>query len=422
MNGEPRIRPHSIKNQRRQLLRLRFDEPLEALFRETFEVNARGPRTMILSIGILMIGVTPLYDHWVMHAPDSFLKMSHFLQFCVQIPAILLALLFTLRPALQRWSPAMLIVTCMIIANCVMAQHIFGRLLGFDMPHDFAAITVTAMLILGRLRFWAVLPWALATMVITTWAQMEALGLTAFYDAVSAWMLAAISGVTAYLLEFSSRQSWYRGRLLEFQATRDGLTGLPNRRYFDLELRKLIREAGRQQQNVALLMLDIDHFKDYNDLYGHPAGDQCLRLVGGSLGRAMRRPQDFCARIGGEEFAAVWFDASPDKAGELAEALRNSVHMLRIPRSLDGSSFVTASGGFAQVIAPSAGDSPRRVAADLVRRADAALYAAKRSGRSRMVMSGDHSRPESANDSLGATNLAVMDDARQAPSPEARAP
>lgn len=394
MNGDQRIRPHSSKNQRRQLLRLHFDEPLEAEFREAFERNALGPRTMILIIGALMIGITPLYDYWVLHAPDSFLRMSHILQFGVQIPAILISLLFTRRPRLQRWSPAMVIATCMIIAGGVMAQHIFGRLLGFDMPHDFAAITVTAMLILGRLRFWAALPWALLTMILTTWAQLAALGLPAFYDAVSAWMLAAISGVTAYLLEYSSRQSWYRGRLLEFQATRDGLTGLPNRRYFDLELRKLIREAARQHQNVALLLLDIDHFKDYNDLYGHPAGDQCLRMVSASLGKAMRRPRDFCARIGGEEFAAIWFDAQPDKAAELAEALRESVHGLRIPRLLDGSSLVTASGGFAQVIAPNPGDSPRRIAADLVRRADAALYAAKRTGRSRLVMSGDQGHAE----------------------------
>ncbi|MDP3294571.1 MAG: GGDEF domain-containing protein [Nevskia sp.] len=391
MNGDPRNRPHSSKNQRRQLLRLRFDEPLEALFRGQFERSAVGSRAMALIIGMLMIAATPLYDHWVLQAPDSFLKVSHFLQFVVQIPSIALALLFTLRPRLQRWSPAVMIFATLVTASGAMAQHIFGRLLGFDMPHDFAAITVTSMLILGRLRFWVVLPWALATMILTTWAQLQALGLPAFYNAVSAWMLVSISGVAAYLLEYSSRQSWYRGRLLEIQATRDVLTGLPNRRYFDLELRKLIREAARQRQNVALLMLDIDHFKDYNDLYGHPAGDQCLRLVGNSLGKAMRRPQDFCARIGGEEFAAVWFDAQPDKASELAEALRDSVHGLGIPRSLDGSSLVTASGGFAQVIAPTAGDSPRRIAADLVRRADAALYAAKRAGRSRLVMSGDHS-------------------------------
>lgn len=390
MNGDPRNRPHSSRNQRRQLLRLRFDEPLEAIFREKFERSAFGSRATILIIAMLMIAATPLYDYWVLAAPDSFLKVSHFLQFVVQIPAIALALLFTLRPALQRWSPAVMIFATLVTASGVMAQHIFGRLLGFDMPHDFAAISVTSMLILGRLRFWVVLPWALLTMILTTWAQMQALGLPSFYDAASAWMLAAISGVAAYLLEYASRESWYRGRLLEIQATRDGLTGLPNRRYFDLELRKLIREAARQQQNVALLMLDIDHFKDYNDLYGHPAGDQCLRLVGTSLGKAMRRPQDFCARIGGEEFAAIWFNAQPDKASELAEALRDSVRGLRIPRSLDGSSLVTASGGFAQVIAPSAGASPRRVAADLVRRADAALYAAKRAGRSRLVMSGDH--------------------------------
>jgi diguanylate cyclase (GGDEF)-like protein len=388
MIGDPLPHPHSDESQRRQLLRLRFDSPLEALFREQFERNARTPRALILVLGMVMIALTPLYDRTILNAPDAFLDLSHFLQYGLQIPAIAVALLFTIRPTLYRWSPAMMTLSCLVTGSGVMAQYIIGRRMGFDVPHDFTAITVSAMLILGRLRFWWVLPWALLLMIGTTWAQMQAFGLPVFYDAVSAWMLASISAVTAYLLEYAFRESWYRGRLLEFQASRDSLTGLPNRRHFDQELRKLVCLGSRNGGNLALLLLDIDHFKDYNDRHGHPAGDQCLRMVGAWLGSAMRRPQDFCARIGGEEFAAVWFDARPDSAIELAEALRAGVRALAIDCGNEGGGCVSASGGFAQVIALGADAEPDQVASDLLKRADGALYAAKHAGRGRLVQAG----------------------------------
>jgi diguanylate cyclase (GGDEF)-like protein len=222
----------------------------------------------------------------------------------------------------------------------------------------------------------------------TSTAQLTMIGRTAIYDVVSSWMLFAIVAIAAYLLEHASRQSWQRGRLLEFLATRDGLTGLPNRRHFELELPRLIREAIRQRGNVALLLLDLDQFQTWNKRHGQLAGDQALRIIGEWLGGALRRPHDFCARIGGQQFAAVWANARAEDAVRLAGTLRDDLDALAAGRGLNQHVVLTASGGFAQIVAPAADDSPDRIAADLVRRADDALRAAKRGGRDRMVI--DH--------------------------------
>lgn len=379
------------QDQKRQLLWLRFDTPLERQFQAGYESGARASRATIMVIGMLMMGVTPLYDSSLLRAPPAFLQASHFLQFGVQIPAISVALLFTLHARLLRWSVPATIGATTVTAFSLTAQHVFGYQNQFTVPHDFPAMTVAAMLILGRLRFRTALPWALLTMGAVSTAQIGFIGLPAVYDAIASWMLTVIAAIAAYLLEYSARQSWYRGRLLEFLASRDGLTGLPNRRHFDLELRRLVREAVRQQRNVAVMVLDVDHFKAYNDRYGHPAGDRCLSVVGEWLGSSMRRPQDFCARIGGEEFAAVWYDASPEIAVQLAESLREGINGLARERGITGAEQVNASGGFAQVIAPSPAVSPDRITADLVQRADTALYSAKRAGRGRLVFAdSDH--------------------------------
>jgi len=385
VNGESQLSPPPDGDQKRSLLRLRFEAPVEAQFRSAYELSSRTSRVIIMIIGMLMMALTPLYDSALLKAPPAFLTVSHVLQFGVQIPAIAVALLFTIHPRLVRWSTPATIGATTVAAFGLTAQHVFGYQNQFTVPHDFPAMTVAAMLILGRLRFRTALPWAVVTMGAVSTAQIWCIGLPAVYDAIAAWMMTVIAAISAYLLEYSARQSWYRGRLLEFLATRDGLTGLPNRRYFDLELRRLVREAIRQQRNVAVMVLDVDHFKAYNDLYGHPAGDRCLSIVGEWLSSAMRRPQDFCARIGGEEFAAVWYDASPEVAVQLADSLREGIGRLARERGIDGADQVNASGGFAQVIAPSPSVSPDRIKADLMQRADTALYSAKHAGRGRLV-------------------------------------
>jgi len=136
--------------------------------------------------------------------------------------------------------------------------------------------------------------------------------------------------------------------------------------------------SAREQQSLALVMLDLDYFKQYNDIYLHQAGDACLRQVAALLKHCCRRPGDLPARYGGEEFVVVLPNTGLASAVEIAESMRTALMKLAMPHA--GSklpqAIVTASFGVAAEI-PASGATP----ADLVRTADQALYAAKKRGR-----------------------------------------
>jgi len=160
----------------------------------------------------------------------------------------------------------------------------------------------------------------------------------------------------------------------------DGLTGVANRRRFDALLDEEWRRAGRDETALALVMIDIDHFKDYNDVLGHPAGDDALRNVAQALVAIVRRAGEVVARYGGEEFAVLLPHTTLPVAMDIGEALRSSVESLRIPHpTRRPTKYLTISAGVAAA-EPLAGSS----AAELVARADQALYKAKRRGRNRV--------------------------------------
>lgn len=168
-------------------------------------------------------------------------------------------------------------------------------------------------------------------------------------------------------------------------ATTDALTGIANRRSFDDHLEREWRRMIREQSLLSLLMGDIDFFKNYNDLYGHQAGDACLRAVALAIrGRAVR-PGDFIARYGGEEFVVILPGTPAAGALHIAEEIRRAVRALAIPHADSRvDAFVTLSLGVAQAV-PTAGRTPET----LLQAADRALYAAKNQGRNRVVLGGD---------------------------------
>lgn len=166
---------------------------------------------------------------------------------------------------------------------------------------------------------------------------------------------------------------------LERLAREDALTGIANHRRLVEFADQCWRIGIREQKPVALLMVDVDYFKAYNDIYGHQAGDQCLRRVARELQSLARRPLDLAARYGGEEFAVILYGTQLEDALDLAEAARRAVERLNIPHS--GSvewGVVTISLGVAAVQPQVETD-----ASLLINLADKALYRAKRNGRNR---------------------------------------
>lgn len=169
-------------------------------------------------------------------------------------------------------------------------------------------------------------------------------------------------------------------RALEHLSLHDGLTGLPNRRYFDTYLGRQVLLSRRRQQSLALVLIDVDSFKAYNDLYGHPAGDECLSRVAIALKSCCRRPADMAARYGGEEFALILPDTDLPAAMRIAEAAREAVQKLRLPHSGSATgSIVTISGGVAVL------GRGEQSADEFVAAADEGLFIAKTEGRNRMA-------------------------------------
>lgn len=171
---------------------------------------------------------------------------------------------------------------------------------------------------------------------------------------------------------------------LERISQSDGLTGVANRRHLDAYLDREWRSAARAGRPLSLIMIDIDHFKAYNDHYGHQGGDDCLKEVAGALISALGRPHDLLARYGGEEFAVVLPDTPLEGARHIAENLRGAVEGLHIPHVKSATSkYVTVSLG----VAAMAPDAREAIPAVLVATADRALYRAKAQGRNRVCTS-----------------------------------
>src|SRR2546428_1777348 len=148
-----------------------------------------------------------------------------------------------------------------------------------------------------------------------------------------------------------SRDLASANRELEKLSRQDGLTGIANRRYFDSYLVTEVRRAAREKAPVSLILSDVDHFKAFNDCYGHQAGDDCLRRVAAALSSAGRRPADLAARYGGEEFAMVLPGTVLDGAVDVAQAVSRVIGGLAIPHARSGvDQHVTVSPGVVSLI------------------------------------------------------------------------
>jgi len=275
---------------------------------------------------------------------------------------------------------------------------------------DNAAMNNTAMILtilLGALVLQLRVPYAIATTCLLLAAHAGALlagpplAVVAKAQFLESTTIAAVIALIAnwrqerenrrnYLLTLKERVRREAlsadNRALDDLARRDPLTGLPNRRAFDEWLAAAaVDGAGAdavegKPRRLSLIAIDIDHFKPFNDHYGHPAGDACLRQVAACLREQLRDHTDLVARVGGEEFAILLPGAAIDDAIVIAERFRAAVADMEVPHAkADESRMVTISAGVAT--APEMGTLQVQA---MILRADAALYAAKQAGRNQV--------------------------------------
>jgi diguanylate cyclase (GGDEF)-like protein len=203
------------------------------------------------------------------------------------------------------------------------------------------------------------------------------------YSFVTLLTTLAITGFVAYDSQRSARLAFLERRLAQTQSLQDPLTGLGNRRAFDEQLTVLWERARAQKLSVALFMIDIDHFKRYNDRYGHQAGDRTLQRIAAVFRAAIRSKADIVARYGGEELALAIVDVSHQQAVEIGDRLCHAIQRLGIEHECSPTaSVVTVSVGGTLLESDS-----KRSLTGAVQLADENLYAAKHAGRNRAVIS-----------------------------------
>ncbi len=376
--------------------RLHFDPELEARYLH----DSREDRLHLMRTRtrwVMALSASLLLSDWLM-VPDQF-WLAVCLRLFIHLP-LLFWWLQSLTPAnveqRERFVPHLSLIAAGInVALCLRSHDLLAPpyLIGLApiilfnggvlrLRFSLALRTNLFILLLYGLTLWA-LPdpprpimaamslALLATTVFTLWA-----GHGLELEDRRNWLLAHKAQGLQATLEAANR------RLSELSRF-DGLTGLANRRYFNEFLAQVWARAERDGSTMSVLMMDLDHFKRYNDHYGHVQGDACLRAVADVLKDLLRKPEDLVARLGGEEFVAVLAHTSREEAAAVAHRIADGVARLRWPHAAsDVAGHVSLSIGVASVRA----DATLAGAQALVDAADEALYRAKAQGRNRVVV------------------------------------
>jgi diguanylate cyclase (GGDEF)-like protein len=238
----------------------------------------------------------------------------------------------------------------------------------------------------GNLRAIAYLENNLTTMAFTR-DRVEMVKLLCAQAAISLENAQLYTEQAAYTHQLEERVAERTAELeqvnheLQQLANLDGLTQLANRRRFDECLTQEWKLLAREQQSLTLVLCDVDHFKEYNDCYGHQQGDDCLKQIANVLRRVATRPADLVARYGGEEFVLILPGTDENGARSVSERIQQEIRQLRLTHARsEVAEFVTLSLGVASII-PSLDVAPEI----LIKHADTALYEAKRRGRDRSI-------------------------------------
>lgn len=359
---------------------LRFAEPLETEFRADFRDRVVPQRLALVISALILIGSVPLMDVLFLHPPAGFLALERWAQFGFMIPSLIVAAAFTVVPALRRWSDALALVACFTVCAGVIYQRQVGAAFNYNVPSELVAVVLTGTAIMAGLRTIHFVPAVLAILGLSAWSEITTFGANSqtYYVVLAQSMVAVIAALGAGMEEYFSRSNWLQRNMLEELTLRDPLSGLVNARGLNDIYRRLFATAVREHRPLLVIAVDVDHFKAYNDRYGHLAGDDCLRRVAEELAHHGRRGNDIAARTGGEEFVLVWYDVTPDNAARLLEAMRHDIERLAIPHagSPQRPGVLTVSVG-----AVCAVPGPRVAPETLLQAADEQLYRSKQRGR-----------------------------------------
>jgi diguanylate cyclase (GGDEF)-like protein len=361
---------------------LTFSPELESEFRRAhFDENLPHTRVNFCLAVIITIAFSAMDSVVLGPELNRIPSMIHML---VIIPILLIGLAASFSAQRHRIYPPLALIASTVLGLGVTAIQIIATQGGVSILFPCLMLTIIFIYFLAGLIFYH----AVAANVLVMFVYLAAgtvvtlPGREFAYDALAMIAANLFGASVVYMHEKTSRLRFLEACLLRDMVARDGLTGIQNRRMFDQHIQRVWQQAVREEERVAVLLVDIDCFKDYNDRYGHQAGDECLRAVAVSLSQCARRPLDFVARYGGEEFAVVLYEASREYVAEVLTRIQRSIAELNIPHEASRvASRLTVSIGAAFIL-PSSG----RTYEGLIQLADEALYGAKEQGRNRVVV------------------------------------
>lgn len=371
----------------RRFALLRFEPGLEREYRGEYlrTIHKRVIAGLFVAIGFSMWHVMSSRADPTAVATPAIIEQ---LRLWVMRPVSLLMLVTAFVPALYRRAWLIVAPAGLLVVGGIGAYNV-AHLVAAGNLHAFISMLAGffGLYLLMGLLFWqivavgAVLVSVYAANLVYHGAPVDVIQ----FEATVMFTVTALAAVFTYSLEHSQRTAFLQHKVLEEIGNHDALTQLKNRRAFDDALAQLWQQGMRDEKPIGLLLLDVDHFKAYNDHYGHQAGDLCLKHIGTVLRCITARPLDVAARIGGEEFAVLFYDCTHEHLVAVGERLVMGVQGLGIDhaRSPVAGQLTASVGGV--LVQPQA----ERSSASLLQFADEALYAAKHHGRNRVVIERD---------------------------------
>ncbi|MGI9292294.1 MAG: GGDEF domain-containing protein [Gammaproteobacteria bacterium] len=359
---------------------LRFNDFLEDEFRAKYlQENFQKSRLVIVLclLAVVILTLSNIYND-----NETTSMMGRF-GLTLMTPMLLLTFLasFSRSKIVYQWLPALSALVIGVAGSVVDVQ---------------ASLAGQGYYFAGQIG-WIFIIWSMLGLMFTTAAGLCAVisliylvcatyvGLPSeqvFFEGFMLLNVNLLGGYSCYKYEYATRRTFLESHMLEELAERDGLTGLYNRRAFDEHMDMVWRQARREKNVLTVMLIDIDHFKTYNDIYGHQAGDDALKTVAGVIATGVQRPLDFAARYGGEEFVLVLYGPATEYVSKLPEKLRKRVLSLGVEhKGSEEVGLLSVSIG----VAVNDPDSERSLGG-VIQMADEALYQAKEEGRNQVLI------------------------------------
>ncbi|HZF14908.1 MAG TPA: diguanylate cyclase [Steroidobacteraceae bacterium] len=362
---------------RRRFPWLRFEPALEAQFRTETVRERMGEIRVNIGMAFALVLAFSFLDRLILEG-DALLVVNR-MELWVMMPLLVVGLAGTYTRVVERSFRLFATLVALLIGLAVVACQVRIYEAGIHLLVPSLILTALYIYFFPALFFYesAIVNVAILAAYLVTSSVLKVPHGDLIYNGFVLLFANMVGASVSYLYETARRTTFLESILLNELVANDGLTGIHNRRMFDEHINVSWQQAIREKRHLALILVDIDCFKPYNDHYGHQKGDECLRSVAATLRRSARRPLDFTARYGGEEFAVVLFSPTRDYVAELTVSIQNSIAALNIDHAASTcSSKLTVSIGVAYLQPDS-----RRSVQGIIQLADEALYEAKDQGR-----------------------------------------